>query len=141
MTIDTEFKDIVSGKLIELTDENLVLAISGTSYQIHLVPDVPAAQFGAAIGKRIKGRIEANALRIHPAEGGGRFIEPVWGHPRIVAGTVLFADPDSGRILVDVAIPMWITAPPQQDFAVIQPGNLVNFYIESGARFLPLDEH
>lgn len=140
MPTDTEQRDIVSAKLLELTDEKVVLALPGTDYRIHLVPSVPSDQIDAEVGKRIRGRIEASALRIHPAQGGGRFIEPVWGHPRIVAGTVLESDSETGRVLIDVSIPMWVTAPVEQDVSIIQPGRLVNFYVESGATFTPVTE-
>src|SRR5262245_29397375 len=98
---------LARGVLQSLTDDLLVLAIPGTDYRLHLVPTVPAGEIDASAGSKIKGQIQAKALRIHPARGGGRFIEPVWGAPRIVAGVVLAIDPANRRVCVDAAVPMW----------------------------------
>ena len=69
-----------------IDEESIVLAPSGNSYELSLVP---AGRVDAEPGQRVTGRIEAEALKIHPAEGGGNFIEPIAGQPRIVAGRVL----------------------------------------------------
>jgi len=131
---------LARGVLESLDDGVLVLSIPGTSYRLHLVPTVPAGEIDAPQGGKIKGLIQARALRIHPARGGGRFIEPVWGAPRIVAGRVVAVDATNHRVCVDAAVPMWVTVPPGQDLAAIQPGELVNFYVESGATFRPVIE-
>ncbi len=41
-------------------------------------------------------------------------------------------------MLVDAGVPMWVTAPPGQDFSVISEGELVNFYVKSGTTFRPV---
>lgn len=105
------------------------------------MPTVPAGEIASPVGKRIKGTISARALRMHPSVGGGRFIEPVWGAPRIVAGAVMAIDEAKRRILVDVSVPMWVTAPEGQDFGVLKKGALVNFYVESGTSFRPRIGH
>ena len=128
---------LARGILSELSDERLVLAVPGTDYQLHLVPTVKASKVKTPVGKRIKGTIEARSLRIHPARGGGRFVEPVYGAPRIVAGTVIALDEAKGRVLVNVAVPMWVSWPEGQDLGVFEVGGLVNFYVESGATFTP----
>ena len=138
VTTDVQPEALARGTLVSFDDDCLVLAVPHTEYRIHLVPTVPAGEINVAVGKRIKGVIQAKALRIHPASGGGQFIEPVWGAPRIVAGKVIAVDEPNGRVLVDVSVPMWVTAPDGQDFSVIRPGELVNFYVESGATFRPV---
>lgn len=128
---------LARGVLRSLSDECLVLGIPGTDYEIHLVPTVPADQIRTPVGRRVTGTIEAKALRMHAAEGGGRFIEPLLGQPRIVAGTVVSIDEPGGRVLVDVAVPMWVNWQPGQDLSVLGEGRLVNCYVESGATFTP----
>lgn len=120
----------VRGDLVELllpgTDYRLSLQLSGDP---SLLPEP---------GKRLRGVISGKALRMHRAAAGGRFIEPVMGHPRIVQGTVMAIDPAANRMLADVVVPMWLTleaAQPVQEFAT---GDLVNFYCESGMRFTPV---
>ena len=91
------------------------------------------------MGKHVRGVIDAKALRIHAAAGGGRFIEPIVGEPRIVAGAVLAVDEPGRRVLVDVAVPMWLHTDAGQDFTVFEPGGLVNGHVASGATFAPAD--
>ena len=137
MTTDLNNQAITGGVIEALSDDKIVLKITGTDYQLHLVPTVPALEFGVAEGKRIKGTIQAKALRIHPANGGGCFIEPAYGAPRIVAGVVLEVDVQSQTVLVDVAIPMRVTLRDSKDLNICQVGELVNFYVESGTSFTP----
>lgn len=125
------------GILRAVSDDEIVIAISGTDYQLHLVPTVPASAITTPIGRAIHGTIEAEALRIHPAEGGGKFIEPIYGAPRIVAGIVKQADSRQRRLLVDVSVPMIVHTPRGQDFDILGEGALVNFYVASGTRFTP----
>jgi len=129
---------LARGILESLTDEELVLAVPHTEYKLHLVPTVPAAEFNKYVGKRIRGVIEAVALRIHPARGGGCFIEPIWGAPRIIAATVCSVDEAGRRVLVDAGVPMWVTAPEGQDLSELHEGQLVNFYVQSGTSFRPV---
>ncbi len=128
---------LVRGVLESLAEDKLVLNIPGTDYRLTLVPAVPASAITTPVGRRIKGTIHANALRIHAAAGGGRFIEPVYGTPRIVAGKVLEIDEANRQLVVDVAVPMTITTLPEQRFDIFTVGSMVNFYVNSGATFTP----
>ncbi len=133
-----EARALARGILESISDEQLVLRVPGTAYRLHLIPTVTAAEINTAPGKRIKGTIEARALRAHTAEGGGRFIEPVDGAPRIVAGAVIAVDTEQDRVLIDVAVPMWISLQPPQQAADFANGALLNCYVESGATFSPV---
>ena len=135
---ETERKATARGILDSLSDERLVLAVPHTDYRLHLVPAVGAEQIATPVGKRIRGTIEAKALRVHPAHGGGRFIEPIVGEPRIVAGTVLAIDETQRRVLVDLTVPVWMHTQNGQDYGVFALGELVNCYLQSGATFTPL---
>ncbi|MCA9294983.1 MAG: hypothetical protein KC983_00670 [Phycisphaerales bacterium] len=137
MTSEVDTQGIARGILRSVSDDEIVLSIPGTDYRLHLTPSVPAAQITAPVGRPIRGVIEAVALRIHTAEGGGRFIEPIYGAPRIVAGEVLYADEVNRRVLVDVSVPMWVSTQLGQDFSILREGELVNFYVASGTRFTP----
>lgn len=134
MTTDLHSQAIAGGIIDSLSDDKIVLNITGTEYQLHLVP---TTEIGVEAGKRIRGTIEAKALKIHSATGGGRFIEPVCGSPRIVAGVVLAVDDETRTVLVDVAVPMKVILGDAQDLNICRVGELVNFYVESGASFTP----
>ncbi len=92
MSTDVQPEALARGTLESIEDGRLVLAVAHSEYRIHLTLTVPAAEIDVPVGKRIKGVIHASALRMHAARGGGRFIEPVWGAPRIVAGIVKHVD-------------------------------------------------
>ena len=135
MSAEAESQEVARGVLESLSEQKLVLAIPGTDYQLHLVPASAMTELRTSVGKRIKGTIHAHALRMFTAKGGGRFIEPVWGEPRIVAGFVLAVDEANRRVLVDVAVPIWMTLQERQPPDMFQVGDLVNCYVKSGTRF------
>lgn len=139
--MQTQTNDLARGVLESIDGDRIVLAVPHTEYKLHLDLTVPAGEISVPPGKHIKGRIEARSLRMHGASGGGSFIEPVWGAPRIVAGNVLSIDEPNRRVLVNAAVPIWVTAPEGQDFSVLAEGGLVNFYVESGTTFLPVVKH
>jgi hypothetical protein len=131
--VTTEFKSgqsIARGVVESIDDRELVLAVPGSAYRLHLAP---AGPISTPVGQRIRGTIHARALRVHPAKAGGRFIEPVWGQPRIVQGIV--CGTEDKRLLVDVSVPMWVTLGEGQDAADFEHGQMVNFYVQSGATF------
>jgi len=113
-----------------------VFSVPGTDYELHLVPDSTIA---VEPGKRIKGVIHATALRMHPAEAGGQFIEPIYGPPRIVQGIVMRADTAKKRVLMDMCVPVWVTLHGGNDIAAFHPGDTWNCYVESGTRFVARD--
>jgi hypothetical protein len=119
---------------VSASDEVVVLSIPATDYELHLSFNVDSA---AVRPGRARGTIHARALRMHRATAGGRFIEPIQGTPRIVQGAVRRVDGSRGRVLIDAAVPMWVSPPPAQDLDDLKPGELVNFYVESGAAFVP----
>ncbi|MCZ6835390.1 MAG: hypothetical protein O7G85_06405 [Planctomycetota bacterium] len=125
--------------LQSIEDDYLVMAIPGTEYRLHLVPSIDANQLKQKVGKRLKGTIHAKAMKIHSARGGGLFIEPVLGSPRIVAGVVIAIDERERQVCVDVSVPMWVSLGEDQDLENCVEGELVNFYVQSGSTFKPLD--
>ena len=113
----------------------IILAIPATDYQIHLVCNGTTA---AHIGKRIQGVIHVKALRMHKASAGGSFIEPIYGHPRVVQGRVVAIDLSQNRLLCEVVVPMWVEPFDGQSATDFNAGDMVNFYAQSGATFTPV---
>lgn len=129
--------DLARATLLSSSDGRIELAVPGTDYRLSLIPATANSAAIAAIGKRVRGRIEGRALRLHIAAAGGRFIEPLVGAPRIVQGTVMAVDAAGRRLLLDVCVPIWITLDGDRSTDAFTIGTLVNFYMESGARFTP----
>lgn len=132
-----ESRDLCRAVLESKSADLLVLSLPGTAYQLHLKPGVPIASIATAPGKRIIGRVHGRSLRMHAAVAGGRFIEPVYGHPRIVQGTIAETDRDRNRVLVDMVIPAWLEVADGQQASDFAIGTLVNMYVESGMTFTP----
>ena len=116
----------------------LVLAPGDTAYELSLVA---AGHVDAVVGQRISGHMEAVALAIHPATAGGRFIEPIQGQPRIVAGRVIEVDQAAGRVLLESVVPMTLSIQSHADMAHCiercSSGEFVNCHVDSGSTFVP----
>ena len=135
MTTNVETDGIARGVLEELSEKHLVFAVPGTEYRLRFDIANGGKNLASHSGKRIKGRIHATALRMHTAQAGGRFVEPMWGAPRIVSGVVRTVDEVKNRLLVDVAVPMWVTMADGQQATDFGEGQMVNFYVTSGTSF------
>ncbi|MFO0830125.1 MAG: hypothetical protein U0572_18430 [Phycisphaerales bacterium] len=135
MPADTaSVSDVVRAVLASKSDDSVVLAIPGTSYRLTFKTSGPIP---AQEGKHVKGRIHGKALRMHVAHAGGAFIEPVYGQPRIVQGRVRAIDSAANRVLVDIAVPAWLSVAEGQSASEFAVGQLVNMYVESGMTFTP----
>jgi hypothetical protein len=122
-----------------VVDGRVVLSLPHTSYRLHLALAEGASVPPALLGRRVRGEIHADAQRIFKAAGGGggQFIEPLDGEPRIVAGRVVHVDAPARKLLVDIAVPMWMSLSDEQPADTFAVGDMVNCYVNSGVRFLP----
>ena len=111
--------------------EYLVVSFPNTSYRVHLRP---VGEVTAQIGKRIVGTIRAEAKRIDIVQTGGRYIEPVFGRPRRVQGTVVAVH--EGAVVVNAGMPIHCTpTDDRQSAESFEPGQFVSFDVLRGATF------
>ena len=133
MKSQTEAAEVVTGTLLEAHEGMVVLGLDGTDYQLHLevaaAPDVP-------LKKPVTGKILAKARRVDVVGRGGRFIEPVYGRPRRLQGTVIATDDQSHTITVRCGggCPFTCRIMESQKPADFGIGVLVGFDVERGAR-------
>ena len=112
---------------------HVVVSFPNTSYRTHLLPAAPVS---TEPGKRILGVIRCRARRIDKVTTGGRYLEPVYGRPRRVQGSVIAVQGDS--VVVDASVPVHVTpTDPRQKAADFQPGDFVSFDALDGATFTP----
>jgi hypothetical protein len=131
----TTDSDLVRGTLESANGNEITIALPGTDYRLRFTQGGPTAVHP---GKRVKGVVRMKALRMHKAEAGGAFIEPMMGQPRIVQGVVRGVDAGANRLLVDVVVPMWVEPFDGQQATEFTAGDMVNFYAQSGASFTPV---
>ncbi|MCC6661276.1 MAG: hypothetical protein IT437_10365 [Phycisphaerales bacterium] len=110
---------------------HVVFTVPNTDYEMHLVP---TAEVRTRPGKRLVGTIRARARRIDVVLTGGRYVEPVWGRPRRVQGSVVAVEPDA--VVVDAGMPIHcVPTDPRQKPADFAPGQFVSFNVMDGATF------
>ncbi len=127
--------DIARVVIEKARDGRVRVSVARTNYRIDLVDASGGSAANATVGRPLEGRIRAKALKMHRAAAGGTFIEPIEGTPRIVQGRVLATDTVNNTAIVHAVVPMRIDVPPGQCASDFATGDLVNFYVESGATF------
>lgn len=134
-------KDVVAPTALQ--PGYIVFTIPGTSYQLHLRPQ---GDIRSAPGQRIKGSIRCQARRVDRSGTGGRFVEPVFGRPRRLQGTVIGHDTSANAIIIDAggsAVPGFdgglpitcVLSDARQKPGDFQVGDLVGFDVFEGATF------
>lgn len=117
----------------EPSAEYIVISIPDTSYQLHLIPTSPVT---TKKGDRIIGTIRLSARRIDVVQTGGRYVEPVFGRPRRVQGTVIAIERDA--IVVQAGVPIWVQpTDPRQSPDGFAVGQFVSFDALEGGTFTP----
>lgn len=114
----------------------LVLSVHNTDYRLHLLPvgGQILPQLEAKVGKRVLGRVRAQARRVDICRTGGKFIDPVFGTPRRMQGRVV--SNSGGVLVVNAGVPVTckLTAPKQKP-EQFEVGVMVTFDVLPGATF------
>lgn len=106
-------------------------AVPNTSYELHLLP---VGEVHSNVGKRLIGIIKASARRVDVVGTGGQFVEPVFGRPRRVQGTVVAVTADA--IVVDAGVTIHLNlTDSRQNPALFAAGQLVSCDVLDGATF------
>ena len=133
----------VRGVLISRSENQIVLGLPGTDYQLHLEIE-ETDDLDAQPNDWVTGIIHARARRVDTVHTGGRFIEPVYGRPRRLQGTIVGTDLDANTITVDcgptsesvrTGCPFVCELVAGQKSAHLGVGALVGFDVERGATF------
>lgn len=125
------------GILLEQSDDAIVLGLPGTDYRLHLVPSAPIS---TTVGRRITGRIRAEAMRVDIVPSGGRYIEPVYGRPRRLQGRIIATDRQANSITIACACPIECTLTADQTTADMPIGAIASFDVKPGATFEPMEK-
>ncbi len=115
---------------------HVVFGVPNTNYELHLLPTEGVRPVG--IDKRLIGTIKVQARRVDVVRTGGRFIEPVFGRPRRVQGSVVAVDAGQNTVTVNAGVPITLTlTDPRQQAAKFEVGQIVSCDVHDGATFTP----
>jgi hypothetical protein len=130
--------NLTHGILLEAKPDSIILGLPGTDYQLHLaLADPLPPELTPGPTALVTGTIKAKARRMDVVRTGGRYIEPVYGRPRRVQGSIISLDASDNTIIVHCApgcvVDCTLMAGQRAaDFAI---GALVSFDVERGATF------
>jgi hypothetical protein len=105
-TVSSADVSVARGTLLEVVGATatkpgyIVLGLPGSGYQLHLRPLPGMEAVKVEPGKKLRGVITVQARRVDIVTTGGRYIEPLYGRPRRVQGTVLANDPRANTVTV-----------------------------------------
>jgi len=132
---DTATKSVTisEGVLKDAGDGTITLAKPGTNYALELVTLEPVAK---PAGAKIRGEIRVQAARMDVIASGGKYIEPVAGPPRRVAGRIVEVDARANLVIVDVGPFTVVCTPhPLQKASKFAVDQMVTMGIRPGASF------
>lgn len=138
----TTTKRIARAKLLEKDAEKVVLTFTAhatgqvqkPTHQMHLAVNTPVK---TEPGKRILGSIRVEARRIDVCGTGGSFVEPVYGRPRRIQGTIIEIDSSNNCVIVDAGMPIVAKLDNLQRTSEFNLGDHVTFAVKPGATFYP----
>lgn len=124
---------ISEGVIKGAADGTITLAKPGTNYALELVALEPVSK---PVGAKIRGEVRVQAARMDVIASGGKYIEPVAGPPRRVAGRIVEIDARANLVVVDAG-PFTVVCTPHElqkasKFAVDQ---MVTMGVRPGASF------
>lgn len=127
---------LARGVLAERHEDHIIFAVPGTDYLIRLATALPVA---GEVGKRIRGVIRVQARRIDEVMTGGRYVEPVYGRPRRIQGSVVAVDAHDDTVTVQVhdAVPIVCKTDGAQRASQFRVGQFVSLDAVPGATFTP----
>lgn len=111
----------------------VTLTFPNTNYETTLIA---VGDVKSDVGKRVVGLIRAEARRVDVVKTGGRFVEPVYGAPRRVQGSIITADNTANTVTLHAGVPVVCKlTDPRQRAVAFEPGQLVCCEVAPGATF------
>ncbi|HEY4328522.1 MAG TPA: hypothetical protein VGN88_02205 [Phycisphaerae bacterium] len=95
--------------IVESVDNGIVtLAVPGFNYRNSFVL---AGGAPVTAGMRVRGKIHAPAWKVDRVELGGNYVEPLFGRPRRMQGTILAVDAAKNELTVQVGYEATVKLP------------------------------
>ena len=124
---------ISEGVLSAIGEGTITLAKPGANYALELVALEPVAK---SVGDKVRGEIRVQAARMDVIASGGKYIEPVAGPPRRVAGRIIEVDGRANLVVVDAGPFTVVCTPhPLQKASRFRVDQMVTMGVKPGAAF------
>lgn len=117
-----------SSKFVVDSVENgvVTLRVAGSNYRNSFVI-TPEAAATLHAGARLRGRILAPAWKVDRVELGGNYVEPLFGRPRRMQGTILAVDTAANTLTVQVGYEATCRLPDRYKAADFKVGERVGW--------------
>src|SRR3954467_4658742 len=93
-----------------VSDGMVTLKVPNLNYRNSFAISSEAAA-GLAPGARVRGRIHAPAWKVDRVELGGNYVEPLYGRPRRMQGTILSVNTAANQLTVQVGYEATVQMP------------------------------
>ena len=126
-------RGLTTGTVVSAAEGKLVLAVEGSTYELHL-----ECQAKLEAGQRVRGMVVVGGRKIWTVSAGGSFITPLAGRPLVVQGRVTAVD--GKRMIVQAGTAVCVELPQERSAFDLMNGELVagvmvNVTTTAGARF------
>ena len=112
--------------VVESVENGLVtLRVPGSNYRNSF--KVVGAAAGLTPGSRVRGAIHAPAWKVDRVELGGNYVEPLFGRPRRMQGTILAVNPSANELTVQVGYEATVKLPTGARADSFKPGERIGW--------------
>jgi hypothetical protein len=112
--------------VVESVAGNLVtLAVPNTNYRNAFL--IRNASTSLRSGERVRGTIHAPAWKVDRVDLGGNYVEPLYGRPRRMQGTILSVSPGTNELTVKVGYEVTVKLPEKYKASDFQPGERIGW--------------
>lgn len=113
--------------IVDKVENGLVtLKVPGFNYA-NAFAIAPEAAAGLTPGARVRGTIHAPAWKVDRVEMGGNYVEPLYGRPRRMQGTILAVDAGGNTLRVQVGYEATVKLPDRLKAADYQVGQRIGW--------------
>jgi len=112
--------------IVDCIDNGIAtLRVPGSNYRNSFVFNGNPASLPA--GARVRGTIHAPAWKVDRVELGGNYVEPLFGRPRRMQGTILSVNPSRNELTVQVGYEATVKLPAGDKADTFKPGDRIGW--------------
>ncbi len=106
-------------------DQIVTLAVPGSNYRSSF--QIVGGSVSLVVGARVRGTIHAPAWKVDRVELGGNYVEPLYGRPRRMQGTILAVNAAVNELTVQVGYEATVKLPEKYKAADYKIGDRIGW--------------